>query len=119
MDVEPGIKGRLSSRHVTVGQRAPGYLSSYIARWIDLHKPAVLATAVGDAGARSVTAVGRSSDVNLICARRFARKTKWRIGATNPTSNERTKYARLFGKTFSGNLSYTDGVVEKSRYAYG
>jgi hypothetical protein len=118
MDVEAGIKGRLSSRHVTEGQlRAPGRSGSYGARWVDSHKSAGLATVVG--GARIVTAVGRPSDVNLICARRPARKTKWRIGATNPTSDERTRHARQFGETFSGTLSYTDRMFEKLRYADG
>lgn len=117
MDVEAGIKGRLSNRHITEGQtRASGRSDSYGARWIDSHDSSGLVT-VG--GARIVTAVGRSSDVNLICARCPHRKTEWRIGATNPTSGERTQYARQFGQTFSGTPTYTGGMFEKLRYADG
>ena len=111
------MKGRLSNRHVTEGQaRAPGRSASYVERWIDLRSPE-LAIVVG--GARIITEVGRSSDVNLICARGSDRKTEWRIGATNPTSGERTKYARQFRQTFSGTPTYTGGMFEKLRYADG
>lgn len=119
MDVEADIKGRLSSRHVTEGRsRAHGRSgSSYIARWIDLHDPAWLATVVG--GVRIATAMGRSSDVKLICTRHPDCKTEWRIGATNPTSDERAKFARQFGQRFGDILTCTGGMYEKLRYAVG
>ena len=44
---------------------------------------------------------------------------EWRIGATNPTSGERTKYARQSGQMFSGALTYSGGMFEKLRYADG
>jgi hypothetical protein len=118
MDVEAGIKGRLSNHHVAEGQtRAPGRSGSYGARWIVSLNPAGLAIVVGDT--RIVTTVGRPSDVNLICARCSDRKTEWRIGTTNPTSGERTKSARQFGQTFSGALTCSGGMFEKLRYADG
>lgn len=118
MDVEAGIKGRLSNRHVTDAQtRAPGRSGSYGARWIDSLNSAGLAKIIGRA--RILTAVGQPSDVNLIYARCPDRKTEWRIGATNPTSGERTNYARQFGQTFSSALTYTGGMFEKLRYADG
>lgn len=118
MDVEAGIKGRLSNRHLAEGQtRVPGRSGSYGARWIVSLNPAGLAIVVGDT--RIVTAAGRPSDVNLICARCPDRETEWRIGATNPTSGERTKYARQFGQMFSGTLTYSGGMFEKLRYADG
>lgn len=116
MDVEAGIKGRLSNRHLAEGQtRVPGRSGG--ARWIVSLNPAGLAIVVGDT--RIVTTVGRPSDVNLICARCLDRETEWRIGATNPTSGERTKYARQFGQMFSGTLTYSGGMFEKLRYADG
>lgn len=119
MDVEAGIKGRLSSRHLTEGQtRPPGCSGSYGARWSHSHNLPGLATVVGG-GWIVTTAVGRRSDVNLICARRPDRKTEWRIGATNPTSDARTKNARQFGQTFGDILIYTGGMYEKLRYVDG
>ncbi len=118
MDVEADIKGRLSSRHVTEGRsRTHGRSGSYIARWIDLRDAAWLATVAG--GVRIVTVVGRPSDVKLICARHPDCKTEWRIGATNPTSDERAKFARQFGQTFGEILTCTGGMYEKLRYAVG
>jgi hypothetical protein len=118
MDVEAGIKDRLSCRHVTEGQmRAPTRLSSYGARWIGSHNSEGLVTVLGCDWI--VMAAGRPSNVNLICARRLDRKTEWRVGATNPTSDERTKHARQFGQTFSGTLTHTGGMFEKLRYADG
>lgn len=118
MDVEAGIKGRLSDRHVTEGQTgALGVSGSYGARWIDSLNSAGLAIIVGHA--RILPAVGQPSDVNLIYALCSDHKTEWRIGATNLTSGERTKYARQFGQTFSGALTYSGGMFEKLRYADG
>lgn len=118
MDVEAGIKGRLSDRHVTEGHtRALGRSGSYGARWIDSLNSAGLAIVVGHA--RILTTVGQPSDVNLIYARCSDRKTEWRIGATNPTSGQRTKSARQFGQTFSDALTCSGGMFEKLRYADG
>ena len=118
MDVEAGIKGRLSDRHVTEAQtRAPGRSGSFGARWIDSLNSARLAIIVDRA--RILTKVGQPSDVNLIYARCSDRKTEWRIGATNPTSGERPKYARQFGQMYSGALTYSGGMFEKLRYADG
>lgn len=120
MDVETDIKGRLSGRRVTEGHmRAPGRsgslgVRSSGARWIDSYDPAGLTTVVD--GARiDITVVRRPSDVNLIYARRPDRKTEWRIGATNPTSDERARFARQFGQTFSRTLTCTGRMFEKLR----
>lgn len=119
MNVEARFKGRLSNRHVAGGQmRALGRSGSYDARRVGSRRALGDATVVG--GARIViTAVGRSSDINLICARCPDRKTEWRIGATNPTSDEHTKFARQFGQPFSDVPTDTGEMYEKLRYADG
>ncbi|ABA05073.1 hypothetical protein Nwi_1812 [Nitrobacter winogradskyi Nb-255] len=114
MDVGTDVKGRLSSRRVAEGpMRAPGLAGLSGARWIDSHRLAALATADG---VRNDSKAGRPrTDVNLIYAGYPDRKTEWRIGATNPTSDERAKFARQFEQMFSRILTCTGRVFEKLR----
>lgn len=114
MDVGTDIKGRLSSRRVTEAPtRAPRRSGLSGARWIDSHRLAKLTTA--DGARIHGNAVRPRADVNLIYARCPDRKTEWRIGATNPTSGERAKFARQFGQMFSHILPCTGGMFEKLR----
>lgn len=114
MDVGTDIKGRLSSRRATEGpMRGPGRAGLSGARWIDSHRLAALATA--DGVRIDSNAVRPRADVNLIYVRCPDRKTEWRIGATNPTSDERAKFARQFGQMFSRILTCTGRMFEKLR----
>lgn len=114
MDVGTDIEGRLSSRRVTEAPtRAPRRSGLSGARWIDSHCLAALVPA--DGVRIDSNAVRPRADVNLIYARCPDRKTEWRIGATNPTSGERAKFARQFGQMFSHILPCTGGMFEKLR----